>query len=89
MAACTCVQHVCSEALRMRSACHAISAWRLQEQTTLFFSGLLNRFWFVQFTDDVHPGSRGDRRLSHVHGGAATVDRAPDRHQDLGGGALS
>ena len=29
MAVCTHIQHVCSEALRMRSACHAISAWRV------------------------------------------------------------
>ena len=47
MAVCTHIQHVCSEALRMRSACHAISGWRVQKQVALFFLTSQTAFSFL------------------------------------------
>ena len=55
-----------------------------QKQTALFLlTSQTVLFSFVQLVKDVQPRSRRDRRPSHVRGGAASVDRAPDCHQDL------
>ena len=76
------VQQLCSKALRMRSACTQFSAWRVQQQTALYSVLLLAnhsiqrnlRMMSVQDQEETDP---------LIHGGAASLDRAPGCRQDF------
>ena len=77
------VQQLCSKALRMRSACYAIFCLaRAAADGSLLRLTPGQSQHSAQFTYDVRPRSRRDRP-SLIHGGAASLDRAPGCRQDF------
>ena len=77
------VRQLCSKALRMRSACYAIFCLaRAAADGSLLRLTPGQSQHSAQFTYDVRPRSRRDRP-SLIHGGAASLDRAPGCRQDF------